>query len=318
MLSGCSAAAETPDEIVQSFLEAVQRGDAVRAVELINPGVPDEQRVLLTDAVLKKSDSITNIVVLIAGSSAASSDDMYSEKEVPVSATYDVNGETAEVQFLASKTTDGWMVKGGYATIAAPFGTLLPKLAVNDAKVTPANSDDGALLVFPGTYEVAVADNTLVSSEPIELSTASDNVIDWQFTPAKAVVEQFESELATFISACFAEPADTRDHACPNWSYVRSAAVAEVKWELRKAPTFALSVTAETLGASQKTATEQHLSYTYNGGVYNDTPTVFSEDLEEMSMIFSARVEDGLPVFKPESLSREYSGDYIYSEDNWR
>ena len=288
-LTGCVGQPSTPQDIVKAYLEAVQAGDATRAVALVNPGVSKNQRALLTDSALKKAGKIENIAVLDTpgGSDATGSN------HLTVTATYDVDGKTAQAKFIADRASDGWRVTGGYANLNIPISVAAPAFSVNGLVVKQANVNNGQVVVFPGTYRVGLVANQLLAMKSVNQSTA-DLPHRPVFEVAQAVQNDFDSNLKAFLDGCFAAAAAERGHACPNWYSASPDYFESFRWTLIEAPTYRVSYADGKFEVIPATRIRQRLSY-----LWNVTGVTVMPDLAGGDVSFEANLENGAISFVP-------------------
>jgi hypothetical protein len=288
-LTGCVGQPSTPQDIAKAYLEAVQAGDATRAIALVSPGVSKGQRILLTDAALKKAGKIENIAVLDtpSGSNTAGSN------HVAVNATYDVDGKTARIQFIADRTSDGWHVTGGYASLRIPISAAAPAFSVNGLVVKQANVSNGQIIVFSGTYRVDLVANQLLAMKSVNQSTA-DRPSNPVFEVAQAVQNGFDSTLKAFLDGCFAAAAAVRDHACPNWYSASPDYFNSFRWTLIEAPTYRVSYADGKFEVIPVTRIRQRLSY-----LWNVTGVTVMPDLAGGDISFEANLDNGAISFVP-------------------
>jgi hypothetical protein len=311
MLTACSSAPETPEKIVTSFLEAVESGNADRAIELVNPGVSRDERTLLTNDVLKSAGKIENIVVLAAdndGTPVDTSGEYLASNEVTVGASYDVNGKTVDVEFAAVKTSESWKVTGGYSTISLPFNDSVKAFTLNGHEVKAGKAGAG-IVVFPGTYEVTMPSTKYLKMDAVKFNTAEGSP-SFNIEVKDSIVEKFDTYLAEFLSTCFAAGADTRDENCPNWIYSNEEEVDSVVWEMDSAPKYGITYYDSSFSIEILEGIEQHVSYTYmNTGWFDAGIQTVSEDVEGTNVEFTAAFQGGELVFTPTSNAHTGYGD---------
>jgi hypothetical protein len=322
MLTACASEPETPEKIVTSYLEAVESGNAERAIELVNPGVSKDERTLLTNDVLKSAGKIENIVVLAAehdGTPVDTSGEYLASNEVTIGASYDVNGKTVDVEFTAEKTSKSWKVTGGYSTVYLPFDDSVKTFELNGHKVKSGKDDSGAVVVFPGTYKVTMPSTKYLEMDAVTFNTAEGSP-SFDYKVKDSIVESFDNYLATFLDNCFAATPDTRDINCPNWFYSAENAVSDVKWEMKSAPEYGISYFGGAFIIEIEKPISQHLTYTWvNDGWFDKGPKTVSTDEKGGNVEFTATVEGDEVVFTPSSNAHD--DPYVYGdvvESNYR
>ena len=106
----------TPEAEVRRYLDLLASGKASAATAMVDPGVPDDQRVFLTDDVMASSQSLLVVEEVVADKN----EDLQTRQ---VSATVQVNGERFTHAFTVTKEKptmgllNNWAVKG---SLAAP------------------------------------------------------------------------------------------------------------------------------------------------------------------------------------------------------
>jgi hypothetical protein len=309
-LAGCSAGPATPEETIKSYLEAVAAGDAEKALELVNPGVSDNERQLLTDAVLKESGEIKNIKVLPAEDDddvpVDTSSDTPTTNSVNIEASYEIGGEPVSLYFDAERTTESWTVTGGYDTLSLPFSPYVTELSVNG---TPVNGDETTEppVVFPGVYKVELPENEIVSMEPMEIVTSGTASESPEFEVNGGVVDEFDEFLTGFVDTCYAATREVRDEHCPNWAYLFDDEISDLKWELLSLPEVEIAYESGLMTISQTKPIAQRLTYAHvRDSFWDDGPQAASMDKSE-DMVFDVSVDGGDLTFSVES-SRSWGG----------
>lgn len=309
LLTGCSVEPVSPNSIVKSYLEAVQSGDAERALELVSPGVATGDRVLLTDKVLDEAGKIENIVVsdseLPAGAVTAT-----------VNATYEAGGVPIPAEFTATKASGKWVVAGAYPVLHLPGGPVVPSVLVNGVTVDVRDAGEyGAELPsFPGTYTVTLPDNELVTMKKTTVTAGSAS--DYKYTPSKSVEASFDQYLTAFLDTCYAADRGTRDIACPNWFGRADWFIQKADWTLTEAPVYELGY----YGGPELSITSEEpvqQSVTADFWYYVGGPTEQKTLAEPHTLNFTAQVHDGAVTFAPSGPNRidgqsgpEYDNQY--------
>lgn len=195
--AGCAApASDRPDptEIVQEYLDAIARGDAVTAAELDDAAIADDDGLvdadtLRTDAVLAGAERIENIRVDPETTGVVHNDDDTEDRAVTF--TYELAGEQHDGMLpvgwdderaewvLLDTLAEKLLIQAQVSrTQAALIGFSVPGASV------PAPADQGAApiswLVYPGVYTVTgdidpalLVDPSLGVVREVEIADAS-------------------------------------------------------------------------------------------------------------------------------------------------
>jgi hypothetical protein len=267
MLTGCASAPQTPESIVKSYLEAVASGDAAKAIEIINPGIEKGDRILLTDKALKASTKIENIVVLPAVTDEGdlpvdTSKSDVNPGTVEIQVTYDIDGETVNNSFKADQSDKGWKVTGGYKSLEVFLDEVATGFTVNGVKVE--GSELRTLPVFPGTYEVAMAENDYLDMKPYTVATGNTTGDVPKFTVKEEIQSEFTAFIDEYSAACFAAPAASRDENCSNWHEAdEDDKPTNVAWTVVTAPVFESRYEDGTIYFSDTGVGEKNLTYNF-------------------------------------------------------
>lgn len=152
-----------PDKAVESYLTLLSEGKAAEATKMVDPGVPNDQRKLLTDDALKAAKARIKVTKIdkptISGDSAT------------VKAHLSLDGKAFEYNFTASKTSgsfglDSWKVDKPLVVSADFSSSLLPGLKVAGVAIDLAKESGGwsgsrtaTQFAYPGVYPVAAPDS---------------------------------------------------------------------------------------------------------------------------------------------------------------
>ncbi|OLO72889.1 hypothetical protein BKH20_01250 [Actinomyces oris] len=151
-----------PDKAVESYLTLLSEGKAAEATKMVDPGVPNDQRKLLTDDALKAAKARIKVTKIdkptISGDTAT------------IKAHLSLDGKAFEYNFTASKTSgsfglDSWKVDKPLVVSADFSSSSLPGLKVAGVAIDMAKDKDGlsgyrsTQVVYPGVYPVAAPDS---------------------------------------------------------------------------------------------------------------------------------------------------------------
>ena len=151
-----------PDKAVESYLTLLSEGKATEATKMVDPGVPNDQRKLLTDDALKAAKARIKVTKIeeptITGDTAT------------VKAHLSLDGKAFTYDFTASKTSgsfglDSWKVDKPLVVSADFSSSSLPGLKVAGVAIDMAKDKDGlsgyrsTQVAYPGVYPVAAPDS---------------------------------------------------------------------------------------------------------------------------------------------------------------
>ena len=151
-----------PDKAVESYLTLLSEGKATEATKMVDPGVPNDQRKLLTDDALKAAKARIKVTKIeeptITGDTAT------------IKAHLSLDGKAFKYDFTASKTSgsfglDSWKVDKPLVVSADFSSSSLPGLKVAGVAIDLAKDKDGlsgyrsTQVAYPGVYPVAAPDS---------------------------------------------------------------------------------------------------------------------------------------------------------------
>ena len=152
-----------PDKAVESYLTLLSEGKAAEATKMVDPGVPNDQRKLLTDDALKAATARIKVTKIdepsISGDSAT------------IKAHLSLDGKAFEYSFTASKSSgsfglDNWKVDKALVVSADLSSSSLPGLKIGGVGVDLPKDDSGwsgarttTQYAYPGVYPVAAPDS---------------------------------------------------------------------------------------------------------------------------------------------------------------
>ena len=279
VLSGASAA-QTPSQKLSSYFDALIDGDAEGAIEVINPDIPEAERLLLTNEIYAKSKDRINSYKM-----AEPVVDEFGDETITVKL---VEGDSENTRtFSAKKTDEGWVFEpfglGTVVNVTADFGDTIDVNGVDvdlsglDIPAASGDTDNPAyfeLSAFTGLYGVKVPDTDMYTSEIYFRD-------DLEIVPTAELSSAVEAAYVEFLDECIAADTTTRSDACPNW--VRSAdlrvykdkdVVTGQKWSILDAPTIdQITMTNSKLGTVRFDGTLAHdYSTSYVSQYSNDAP----------------------------------------------
>ena len=152
-----------PEKAVESYLTLLSEGKASEATKMVDPGVPNDQRKLLTDAALKAAKARIKVTKIdkptISGDTAT------------IKAHLSLDGKAFEYDFTASKSSgsfglESWKVDKPLVVSADFSSSSLPGLKVAGVAIDLAKEKDGwsgsrtsTQFAYPGVYPVTAPDS---------------------------------------------------------------------------------------------------------------------------------------------------------------
>ena len=295
----------TPEAQVRRYLGLLSSGQASAASRMVDPGIPSEQRVFLTDEVLGATPNRL-IVEEIVDMDEDSSSSLHQ-----VRATMSVRGESFSQTFRVMKREptlgffDNWEVLDPLITRIYVTGRNVEGMTVGNVQATAPLTIDGsvrwALLAFyPGTYNLEPElSSEYVTADSVEVvakgndgrpegSEVMDVVVTTEYT--QDIREAALAAITEKTHSCVTPPGNL-DRDCPVPLQSRNLAVLEVQFE---------PVSVETVDY-EPNKFQSDLSFLIrpntSGGVLRSVPSVAVASLrldESASLILDA---DGKPTF---------------------
>jgi hypothetical protein len=306
-LTACAGAGggDQPDQIVRSYFEAVNAGDAEKALSIARPDSAETE--LLTADVLAGAGGVDDVVVLEPATSPAP------EGEEPtvatVNASYTVDGAKTEASFTFGRSEGKWVVTGTsgvYSVLSFPFGEAVPIVEVNGTAVegtATGTYNTSSYQLFPGTYAVSIPeDNTFFSIDEESVSDGTVSFDPSDIVPTPALKADFEASMTAFLTGCFSAPAPTRALECPNWRNNSNGYDSDVVWELIELPAYTLAYNNSpdqnplSIWSDDAQAGMMHLSYHHDDGLFPAEDESWDVDF---STAFVGQLIDGAFVFSP-------------------
>lgn len=271
-----------PDKMVGDYIQALVDGDAERAVRISDPGVPNEQRVLLSNAVYgaaaKRIDGYTVLSSQVSGDKAT----------VRVEVRQD--GRRAEVPFVLNKEhpdllDDHWKLQSdGFNTVRLSADAPVAAFSVNGVgTVTPKNQSGGygssiELPVFPGEYTVGLPsrEKYLEAKEKrilvgIGTSVQSTGSTSLEVTASKELLTEVNRQVGSALSKCAASQ-ELRPEGCPFYTF-EFGETRNVKWAVPVNPEISLRSSYDgTWRISTETTGKAEVSYERNASFNRSNP----------------------------------------------
>lgn len=145
----------TPDGEVRRYLSFLAEGDAAGALAMVDPGIPNEQRLFLTNEVLTAASSR---IVIESVSKPTYGDGGIDTKEV--TATLRLNGDRFTHTFSLERRhkekgdSSVWKICDGLFVKVPVSGVRVPSFSVGGVSANAGSSDSSPVeyLFFPGVY----------------------------------------------------------------------------------------------------------------------------------------------------------------------
>ena len=237
------------DVPVRGYLEALTNGEAGKAMSIADPGLANDQRILLTDEVYSKTNKRIDGFDIISSSTA--------EDHATVVAELRQDGRKQRMSYSLRKDNpdllnDHWRMESApISDLSVSLDTWVPAVLINGQEVK-TGVDSGSysrselrIPALPGEYVVELrGSETYLEAEK---STALLKLGESQQAGAALSVEasdelvnevnaQAEAYLAQCLKSTEAAPAD-----CPNSTYAGSSYSRNFSWTLDAKPTFSLT-----------------------------------------------------------------------------
>ncbi|ALV43228.1 hypothetical protein AU252_20395 [Pseudarthrobacter sulfonivorans] len=239
-----------PDKAVNSYLQALQNGEASKAMALSDPGVANDQRVLLTDQVYGKARKRIDAFEIVSTT--------VSEDHATVVADLHQDGRKQQTNFNLRKANPG-LLDDHWKMESSPLGSLtvtsdtpVQTVLVNgqELNVGLSGSITGATSVsfpaLPGEYTVelpssekyltAPKSTTLVVIGGAQAPPAASLKVEASEALKSEVMAQVDAHLADCVKSTEAQPAN-----CPLNNYSSSRYSRNFHWALTTKPKFSLS-----------------------------------------------------------------------------
>ena len=167
----------TPEAEVRRYLDLLASGKASAATAMVDPGVPDDQRVFLTDDVMASSQSLLVVEDVVADGNEDS-------QTRQVSATVQVNGESFTHAFTVTKdkptmgVLNNWTVKNSLAAQVSVDAQGYTQFTVGgvsaDAPRKLVSGKPATYFFYPGVYTFT----PVAPSEYVDVNTKTVAVLD--------------------------------------------------------------------------------------------------------------------------------------------
>lgn len=214
--SGRTAAAP-----VRAYLDLIAQGRGDAATSLVDPGIPNDQRALLSDAALGRATSRLEVVDVTVDSEYGN--------QASVTATYSIDGERFTHQFSVNQGEKEyvllrtWKLEDALVVPVTLDSQGFTSLSVGDTQV-PLPDDYGwasaSLYAYPGIYTVSAPSDAgqYLTADPVTLKVTSDSMAGAQIDPVAtdALRSLVLDKAKAKVKSCVTPPGNM-DDACP-WS----------------------------------------------------------------------------------------------------
>ncbi len=238
-----------PDAPVRSYLEALTKGEAGKAMGIADPGLPNDQRALLTDEAYSKTNKRVDGFDIVSSSTT--------EDHATVVAELRQDGRKQRTTFSLRKDNpdlmdDHWrMETAPMSQLSLRLDTWVPAVMVNGQEVK-TGADPGSystpeltIPALPGEYvvELPASEKYLEAEKSTALvqigGSQQSGGASLSVQPSAELVKEVNAQADAYLAQCLksteASPAN-----CPNRMYAGSYA-RNFTWGLDAKPTFSLT-----------------------------------------------------------------------------
>ncbi|MCD2441426.1 hypothetical protein LQ757_03945 [Agromyces sp. SYSU K20354] len=227
----------TAEAAVARYVELIAAGEAAQASELVDPGISNGDRVLLTDEVLgSATDRITVVRVVTSGEEAG---------VAYVDVEYRLDGADYNAHLRAEQLPSdfgvlaNWRVIDPLVITVPAYAELVDEVMIGGVGVRVEESA-AELALYPGIYELALPDTTYFSADPVKVVAAGDLVESPELIPSPTdeLAGELQRRLNALIDECV-KSTDADPEGCPFGTYAPSDT--PVTWSVDEYPTVELS-----------------------------------------------------------------------------
>lgn len=230
----------SPEARTRQYLQLLADGKAEAATAMVDPGIANEERVFMTDAVMQAASARIEITEVKESqeSSKNKGDVRY------VTATLSLDGQRFTHDFALTQgkkefgVLDNWQITEAFMLKVEVKAKGIPAVSIGDATKTLAK-DDNSITVYPGVYTVSAANTgEYVTAPPVTVSAADDfssRTITFEATFSDDLKAAALDAITAKVKSCTSvENAGNLDEGCP--SEVRSKTLLVLS--LKDMPTF--------------------------------------------------------------------------------
>lgn len=201
-----------PQPVVEEYLTALRDGDAAKAAELADPGIPNSSRAGLSSAVLS---SATHRISAFFVSEPTIADSVAS-----VRVQYSVDGEAVSTTMRLERAGSRfgffpvWRLTSNLAnrvSVRSPVGISIGDTQLAAVPVGKSDSGESTLYLYPGIYHITGAKGTPVatwinaSTEQLRVTSVSSIAIPSVHigvTPTSRLTDEVTKSMRTLIDEC--------------------------------------------------------------------------------------------------------------------
>ena len=225
----------SPEARTRQYLQLLADGKAEAATAMVDPGIANEERVFMTDAVMQAASARIEITEVKESqeSSKNKGDVRY------VTATLSLDGQRFTHDFALTQgkkefgVLDNWQITEAFMLKVEVKAKGIPAVSIGDATKTLAK-DDNSITVYPGVYTVSAANTgEYVTAPPVTVSAADDfssRTITFEATYSDALkAAALDAAVAKVKSCGSVENAGNLGEGCPWPLQSKTLAVLSVK-----------------------------------------------------------------------------------------
>jgi hypothetical protein len=222
-----------PEALVRNYLTAISEGKAEEANKLVDPGLGEEETVLLTDDVLRESPEFISKPKVSRISS--SRDSAYA------SITYVLDGRTYDATLDLSKDDGKWTIDKPLLSTIYMYSSTNTKASVNGTTVD--FTDKGSIQAYPAVYDIGAPEGDLFEADAQTFTAGTGGKANYEgielgLKPTKALTDAVQKEVNAHLDECVAST-DTNPEGCglriP--TYLDFSSVSSVAYKVNTYPT---------------------------------------------------------------------------------
>lgn len=225
----------SPEARTRQYLQLLADGKAEAATAMVDPGISNEERVFMTDAVMQAAAARIEITEVKESqeSSKNKGDVRY------VTATLSLDGQRFTHDFVLTQgkkefgVLDNWQITEAFMLKVEVKAKGIPAVSIGDATKTLAK-DGNSITVYPGVYTVSAANTgEYVTAPPVTVSAADDfssRSITFEAVYSDALkTAALDAAVAKVKSCGSVENAGNLGEGCPFFLQSKTLAVLSVK-----------------------------------------------------------------------------------------
>ncbi|ABM08716.1 hypothetical protein AAur_0554 [Paenarthrobacter aurescens TC1] len=288
-----------------TFYQALKDGDAKKALSVSDPGVPENEAVLLQDNIYKAAGQH------IDGFRILESKGEYVRAEVTQ------NGRKQEDILMMTKSPDGeWKVgPKNFQKIRLSSNRPVKSFTVNGVDVAAPDSGsaspDSQLLLpaFPGEYKLGISGDKYATVEEKKALVSIDRRISDTFETLKVLPSQLlldetkallQKKRDTCIASASATARQSFSSGCSGFNLYESRPTQNVKWTIDEEPTFTLSLSRDIWYIQPEGKGKATVSYEVNRG------TEAAPKWEPHSEVMEPRISGEIHIVDGKATLKDY------------